>query len=76
MASRERDAPQPGLDEPMLAAREAAYVVNLPAYWLVDAQQRRRLDVPHYRIGNLLRFRASELERWAQRLAANGGSDA
>lgn len=64
-------------DEPMVGAREAAYIVNLPAYWLVDAKQRHRLNVPYYRIGHLLRFRASELEHWAeQRAAADGESHA
>jgi len=37
---------------------------NLPEYWLSHPKERRRRGIPHYRVGKLLRFKASELERW------------
>lgn len=50
--------------EPFVDAREAAYTLNLPMYYLTNATQRRRLLVPHYRIGRLVRFKLSELSAW------------
>lgn len=50
--------------EPFVDAREAAYTLNLPMYYLTNATQRRRLQVPHYRIGRLVRFKLAELSAW------------
>ncbi len=52
------------LGESFVDAREAAYTLNLPMYYLTNATQRRRLQIPHYRIGRMVRFKLSELSTW------------
>ncbi len=53
-----------GLGEALITTREAVWRFNLPEYWLSHPKERRRRGIPHYRVGKLLRFKASELERW------------
>jgi hypothetical protein len=50
--------------EPFVDAREAAYTMNLPLYYMTNAQQRIKLRIPHYRIGRMVRFKLSELADW------------
>lgn len=50
--------------EPFVDAREAAYTMNLPMYFLTHAQQRARLVIPFYRLGRSVRFKLSELADW------------
>jgi hypothetical protein len=52
--------------EPFVDAREAAYTMNLPMYYLTNAAQRSKLRVPHYRIGRMVRFKLSELATWQE----------
>ena len=54
------------LGERLIDAREAALALNLPLYWLTHAKERRRLGLPHYRVGKLLRFKLSELIAWME----------
>ena len=56
--------------EPFVDAREAAYTMNLPMYYMTNARQRRKLRLPHYHIGRMVRFKWSELALWLQ---AQGG---
>lgn len=56
--------PSPVGGEPFVDAREAAYTMNLPMYYLTNAAQRAKLRLPHYRIGRLVRFKLSELAEW------------
>ncbi len=63
--------------EPFVDAREAAYTMNLPLYYMTNARQRNKLRIPHYRIGRMVRFKLSELDAWQHRThcateAANG----
>lgn len=55
--------------EPMVDARTAHQTLCIPLQWLNDKTQRRARGIPAYRIGHLLRFRLSELERWRDRTA-------
>lgn len=55
--------------ESFIDAREAAYTMNLPMYYLTNAAQRKRMGIPHYRIGRMIRFKLPELETW---LSARG----
>ncbi len=55
--------------EPMVDARTAHQALCIPMQWLNDKAQRRARGIPAYRIGHLLRFRLSELERWRDRTA-------
>nr|SPS04792.1 protein of unknown function [Candidatus Nitrotoga fabula] len=50
--------------EPFVDARVAAYRMHLPMYYLINAVQREKMDIPYYRIGRMIRFRMSELEAW------------
>ena len=50
--------------EPFVDAREAAYTMNLPMYYMTNARQRTKLRIPHYRIGRMVRFKLSELAEW------------
>ncbi len=59
--------------EPFVDARDAAYTMNLPLYYLTNARQRAKLRIPHYRIGRMVRFKLSELAQW---LYAQGGTHA
>ncbi len=59
--------PLPVGGEPFVDAREAAYTMNLPMYYLTNARQRAKLCLPHYRIGRLVRFKLSELADWQSR---------
>ena len=55
--------------EPMVDARAASNALKIPLQWLNNRAQRRSRGVPAYRIGHLIRFRLSELERWRDRNA-------
>ncbi len=55
--------------EPMVDARAAHEALRIPLQWLNNKTQRRARGVPAYRIGHLIRFRLSELERWRDRNA-------
>lgn len=50
--------------ESFVDAREAAYTMNLPMYYLTNARQRTKMRIPHYRIGRVVRFKLSELAEW------------
>ena len=50
--------------EPFVDARQAAYTMNLPMYYLTNAAQRTKFRIPHYRIGRMVRFKLSELAAW------------
>jgi hypothetical protein len=52
--------------ESFVDAREAAYTMNLPMYYMTNARQRSKLRIPHYRIGRMVRFKLSELAAWQQ----------
>jgi len=54
------------LRERLVDAREAAHCLNLQMHLLTHPKQRDRLQVPHYRIGKLLRFKLGELMVWME----------
>ena len=56
--------------EPMIDAKQAAAALRLPYYWFADRTMRARYRIPHYLIGALVRYRASELAAWAARNVA------
>ena len=56
--------------EPMIDAKQAAAALRLPYYWFADRTMRARYRIPHYLIGALVRYRASELAAWAARNGA------
>lgn len=65
----------PVVREPFVDAREAAYTMNLPMYYMTNARQRTKLRIPHYRIGRMVRFKLSELAEWQQLYGSTMSSD-
>ena len=66
------------LRERLVDAREAAHCLNLQMYLLPHPKERDRLQVPHYRVGKLLRFKLGELMVWMeaqQAVAATGDEE-
>ena len=55
-----------GLRERLIDAQEAAHRLNLQIYFLTHPKERLRRQVPHYRVGKLVRFKLSELMLWMQ----------
>lgn len=51
--------------EPMVGARQAAHLMNLPPYYFTKPRCRVSKCIPHYRVGQMIRFRMSELTAWA-----------
>ena len=58
----------------LVDAREAAFTLNLPLYYLTNATKRRAIALPHYRVGKLIRFKLDELATWQQRAATGKGT--
>ncbi len=56
------------LRERLVDAREAAHCLNLQMYLLTHPKERIRLQVPHYRVGKLVRFKLGELMVWMESL--------
>jgi excisionase family DNA binding protein len=50
--------------EPLLDARGAAALLNVPATWVLAEARADR--IPHVRLGRYVRFDASELQVWWQ----------
>ncbi|MFZ2113893.1 MAG: helix-turn-helix domain-containing protein [Solirubrobacteraceae bacterium] len=49
---------------PLLDARQAAAILNVPASWIAAEARAGRL--PHVRLGRYVRFNAEELMRWCE----------
>jgi hypothetical protein len=62
--------------EPFVDAREAAYTMNLPMYYLTNAMQRKKMGIPFYRLGRMIRFKLSELEVWLSAASSGEGDHA
>ena len=57
--------------EPVIDIATAAQILGVPKSWVYARVERKdKCDLPHYRFGRYVRFRASELEEWMQ---ANAG---
>ena len=52
--------------EPMVGARQAARLLNLPLYYFTKPRCRISKRIPHYRVGKMVRFRMSDLIEWAE----------
>lgn len=49
----------------MVGARQAAHLLDLPSYYFTKPRCRASKRIPHYRVGQMVRFRMSELTAWA-----------
>ena len=56
---------QPPVVEPMVGAQHAAHALGLPLHFLTKPRSRTSKRIPHYRVGQMVRFRMSELRAWA-----------
>jgi hypothetical protein len=62
---------QPPVVEPMVSAQYAARALGLPLHLLTKPRSRTSKRIPHYRVGQMVRFRMSELTTWT---ATQGGT--
>lgn len=53
---------QAGAFAPLLDARGAAELLNVPASWVLSEARANR--IPHVRLGRYVRFDAAELQTW------------
>lgn len=56
---------QPQAVEPMVGAQHAARTLALPLHFFTKPSSRASKRIPHYRVGQMVRFRISELSTWA-----------
>jgi hypothetical protein len=56
---------QPQAVEPMVGAQYAARTLALPLHFFTKPSSRASKRIPHYRVGQMVRFRISELSTWA-----------
>ncbi len=56
---------QPPVVEPMVGAQHAAHTLALPLHFFTKPSSRASKRIPHYRVGQMVRFRISELSTWA-----------
>lgn len=54
------------IGEPMINAHDAASALHLPCYWFTNQKMRDKYQIPHYVLGGVVRYRASELVHWTQ----------
>lgn len=56
--------------EPMVGAQHAARILCLPLYYFTKPKSRTAKRIPHYRVGQMIRFRMTELQHWFERFNA------
>ncbi len=54
--------------ETMLSSEQAAVAFNLPFYFFRNPYKRKKLQIPHYYINKLVRYRLNELRVWHAQL--------
>jgi hypothetical protein len=54
--------------EAMLSSEQAAIAFNLPFYFFRNPYKRKKLQIPHYYINKLVRYRLNELRVWHAQL--------
>jgi hypothetical protein len=52
----------------MLSSEQAAIAFNLPFYFFRNPYKRKKLQIPHYYINKLVRYRLNELRVWHAQL--------
>ena len=55
------------MSEPLLDVAEAAALLGVPRSWVYARVESSDCDVPHFKVGRYLRFRASELNDYLER---------
>ena len=54
--------------ETLLSSEQAAVLFNLPFYYFRNPYKRKKLQIPHYYINKLVRYRLGELRVWHAQL--------
>ncbi len=54
----------PSIITRLISSEDAISVTKLPAYYFTDAEVRKQLQIPHYLVGKLVRFKLDELRQW------------
>ncbi len=54
--------------ETMLSSEQAAVAFNLPFYFFRNPYKRKKLQIPHFYINKLVRYRLAELRIWHAQL--------
>ena len=54
------------MSEPLLDVTEASKVLGVPKSWVYARVESPDCDVPHFRVGRYLKFRASELNAYLE----------
>lgn len=54
--------------ETLLSSEQAAVMFNLPFYYFRNPYKRKKLQIPHYYINKLVRYRLGELRVWHAQL--------
>ena len=49
------------MSEPLLGVTEASKVLGVPKSWVYARVESEECDLPHFKIGRYIKFRASEL---------------
>ena len=49
-----------------LTAREIAAKIDIPLYLLTHPGERKKIGLPHYRVGKMVRFKLDEILDWAR----------
>lgn len=52
--------------EVMIDSKAASFLLKLPFFWFKDPSQRTKHRIPHYHFYKLVRFKPSEIMRWAK----------
>ena len=55
------------MSEPLLDVTAAAALLGVPRSWIYAKVESADCDVPHFRVGRYLKFRASELIAYLER---------
>lgn len=50
----------------LIDARQAADVTQLPIHYFASKAKRKQLQMPHYRIGSMVRFKLAEIFEWQE----------
>ena len=60
------------MNEPLLNVAEAAALLGVPRSWIYAKVESPECDVPHFRVGRYLKFRASELDAFLEKNRGGG----
>ena len=56
--------PPPSIGTGLISCDEAISATRLPSYFFTNTAVRNQLEIPHYLVGKLVRFKLDELHQW------------